>query len=63
MSLSKSDIGLLLNFVRAILHIDNNMPDSYYTLNKNINQVSEIKLTKLCSRCESVLEKVFQQLL
>jgi len=61
MSLSEADTGLLLNFVRAILPIDNNMPDSYYALKKKMNQVSEIKVTKLCSRCESVIEKVFQQ--
>ena len=58
MSISESASDLLLNFIRAVLPLDNNLPDSYYKLKKKITKKSDIKSMKICCHCESVLEKV-----
>ncbi len=59
MSLSQTDADLFLNFIRVILPIDNNIPDTFYKLKKNVNNRSEINVIKQCSYCDSVLDKVF----
>ena len=56
LALPHSHCSLLLEFIRLILPIDNNLPDSYYKI-KNLNFKTNVSQFALCKICEVVLDK------
>ena len=55
MSLNEKDCNLFLEFIRLILPLDNNIPESYYKI-KKLNHKSKIQEAFLCKTCEDKLD-------
>lgn len=56
LSSPQSHCLLLLEFIRLILPVNNNLPDSYYKI-KNLNFKTNVSQFSLCKICEMGLDK------